>query len=74
MGLEYSAGDRRLAYMYKALGPIPALYKQDGGIACNSSTWKLEAAGSEVQSHPHLHSKFKINLGYRLGAGGEAFL
>lgn len=30
---------------------------------CDSSSWKREAEGTEIQGPPWLHSKFEIHLG-----------
>lgn len=33
------------------------------GHTCNPNTSKVETGGLGVQSHPLLHSEFKVNLG-----------
>lgn len=30
----------------------------------NPSTWEVEVGGSEIQTHPYLHSTFEASLGY----------
>jgi hypothetical protein len=32
--------------------------------ACSSNTWEVEAGGSDVHIHSHLHVEVKANLGY----------
>lgn len=44
---------------------FPALHRL--GVVAHAfyylSVWEVEAEGSEVQGHPHLHSEFKTSLG-----------
>lgn len=41
---------------------------EETGVAvhvCYLSTWKVEEGRSGIQGHPQLHTKFKVNVGYR---------
>jgi hypothetical protein len=35
-----------------------------GAHTCNFNVIEVQAGGSKVQDHAHLHSKFKASLGY----------
>lgn len=45
--------------------PFPAPHKLGVLVqTCHSSTWKVEARGSEVQDYPYLHRESESSLGY----------